>query len=166
MIDLFLSTLTFLFSLQVTVLVEQMGDERFFVRDAACRSLVAMLRSDQGLWLLPKIEEAMRHRDREIAWRARWAVEEFYNVWPSTARRIPWLDMLPEKTLDRARILDEYLARARAEVGTSGPPEWYEYRHATVYYLRDQLRAGVPRSQVIQLLDEMIVNENRYLARP
>lgn len=165
MIDLVLSTLTFLYSLQVTVLVEQMGDERFLIRDAACRSLVAMLRTDPGVCLLPLIEEAMRHRDREVAWRARWAVEEFYNVWPSSARRIPWLDMLPEKTFDRARILDEYLARARADVGTFGPPEWFDYRQATVYYLRDQLRAGVPRSQVIQLLDEMIVNENRYLSR-
>lgn len=165
MTDLVTSTLALFLSLSTTILVEQMGDNRFAVREGASRSLSAVLQHDWGVVLLRAAEDATRHRDPEVARRAGTLVEEFLDIRPTAQTTVPWIDMLPEKIDDRQRILDEYLARARTEVGSHGPPEWHDYRLATVYFAQDRLRAGVPRSQLVFLLDEMADNEKRYLSR-
>jgi hypothetical protein len=151
--------------LHTLVLIEQLGDGRFIVREAATQTLVEMVRQDGAFILLPLLEQALRHPDLEVARRAGFVHEEYFNVWPPFADRIPWLDMLPETSADRQAVLDRYLPRARAVLGPGGAPEWAEYRLATAYYLHDCMRAGLSRSQAIRLLDQMYVNEQRYLAR-
>lgn len=160
-----LSLLLLLLSVHTAVRVEQMGDERFAVREAAFQSLLGQVRHDWGIVLLPVLEGACRHRDPEVARRARWAVEEFFNVRPTAWDAVPWIDMLPEKMEGRQAVMGYYLSRARSEVGTAGAPDWYDYRLATVHYVHDRLRAGTPRSQLVRLLDEMAANEERFLRR-
>jgi hypothetical protein len=163
--DAVLSTLALFLSLHVATLVERLGDERFEAREAASGALVRLLCLDQGVFWLPVVERAARHADPEVARRANLARDEFYNVGPSCGGRIPWLDMLPSGLPHRQQVLEHYLAVARAEVGPQPAPEWLDYRLATVYYVNDQLRAGVPRAQLVRLLDAMAANEQRFLLR-
>lgn len=145
--------------------IERMGDDRFLVREAASNALKEMVCQDCGILILPMLDQATRHGDPEIAKRAALVRSEFFNVRATSRPDMPWIDMLPSSMSDRHRLLSEYLFRAREEVGHHSSPDWYDYRLATVYLIHDQLRAGVPRSQVIDLLNQMVENQARYLSR-
>ncbi len=60
------------------------------------------------------------------------------------------------KTQDRARVVQEYLAVGSAVTkGAGGAPDWPQYRKATEYLARDLMRSGVPKAEVVALLDRM-----------
>ena len=146
-------------------LIEQMGDERFHAREAASAALVRLVRADDGHALLPRLHAATRHADPEVARRAECVVAEFYNLRPSRAPLVPWIDMLPAAVKDREALIREYCRRGHEAGCPANAPRWYNYRFATSLYVGDLLRAGTTRSKVQKLLDEMADAERQYKAK-
>ncbi len=163
-----LATLLFwetLFDAQAAALLGKLGDERFFVREAASAALVRLVRSDDGRAVLARVQGATHHPDPEVSRRAECVVAEFYNVRPSKAAQVPWIDMLPPTVKDRGVLISEYCRRSQEAGCPSNAPRWTNYRYATSLYVGDLLRSGQPRARVQLLLDEMAEVEQKYRAK-
>ena len=145
-----------------TLLIAQLGNEEYAVREAATAALVRLVQSDEGHLLVPRLEAATHHRDVELARRAEGVLAEFYNLRPSSYSVLPWIDMLPASMKDRETIIRTYRQRGQASGAVYDAPRWREYRFATGLYVGDLLRTGKPRSQVRKMLDEMVVTERQY----
>ncbi len=154
---------------EVAVLIEQLGDDRYPVRAQAQVRLEQLVTAEWGGLLLPPLEKARSHSDPEVVRRVVWVQETYYAVGPTTYPATPWLDMLPPEHPHRQAVLDQYLRMARQN-GCYSARDWPEYRQATWFYTRDLLRGGWSRTQVIRLLDDMAGREaewrTRQLGRP
>jgi hypothetical protein len=149
----------------VSILVENLGHDRYKVRQAAHTTLERALLSANGHRHREKLELAAKHSDCEIARRANMILDSFYSVTPSNYAAIPWIDMLPETLAERKTVIDDFLGQARMEAGSSYASDWPEYRHATYLYSRNMLRQGCPREQIVQMLDVMANQEKDYRAK-
>ena len=149
-------------------LVADLGHPRYQVREdaaAAIRALAPMA--------VPKLEEARRHQDPEIAHRADRLLVDYYSaradflaprILPTDYPCLPWLDMLPSDYPGREVVIRTYLEQVRME-STVAPSSWSNYRQATRYFVRDQLVAGRSPGEVIQVLDQMVTQEKAWLDR-
>jgi len=149
----------------VSILIKNLGHDRYKVRQAAQESLERLLLAPGGHRHREKVEQATRHPDCEIARRASMTLYAFYSVSPSNYAAIPWIDMLPDSFSDRKSIIDDYLSQARMEAGSSYASDWPEYRHATYLYVLTMLRQGYPRDQVVKMLNLMAEQEREYRAK-
>jgi hypothetical protein len=151
-----------LFDQQASFFIEQLGSERFAVREAASAMLVRMVRSDGGQALRTRLEAATHSSDPETARRAEGVLAEFYNVKPSSYSLFPWIDMLPATVHNREAIIEQYRQRCRGTSYAIDTPRWQDFRFATALYVEDLLRSGWPRSAVQNLLDDMAKAERQY----
>jgi hypothetical protein len=159
---LVLSWFMYLDDASIDQMIERLGDARYAVRVSAQRTLQEVLLSEYGHLYRPKIEEATRHPDLEIARRASAILASYYDLRPGGYPVLPWIDMLPQGQPERQWTIDQCLSRVRPP-GTWGyGSDWPEYRLATGVLTQRLLGEGYPRHCVRQLLDDMVNQERQY----
>lgn len=150
-------------------LVADLGHPRYQKREeaaAAIRTLAPMA--------VPKLEEARRHPDPEIAHRADRLLAEYYSaradylaprLRPTDYPCLPWLDMLPSDYPAREVIIRTYLEQVRNDAPGDSTAGWSNYRRATLFFVRDQLSSGRSPTEVVQVLDQMVTQEKSWIDR-
>jgi hypothetical protein len=123
---------------------------------------------------VPQLEQARRHADPEIAFRADRLLTEYFSaradflaprILPTEYAALPWLDMLPADYPGRDTIIRGYLEQARMEQPGPNAGGWSNYRRATLFFVRDQLAEGRSPGEVIQVLDLMVTQEKAWIDR-
>lgn len=150
----------------IAELVNDLGHEDFYRREAATQALAAL-----GPLSFPFLDAALDCPDAEIAVRARrllldaWLRCSDPLVMPTSYPRLPCLDALPEDYPERPLVIDAYLRLARLRIIATGNPEWPDYREATRLWVRDQVIGGHRSASLRQLLDRMADKEQTWLRR-
>lgn len=96
-----------------------------------------------------------------------WAAALAPKLRPAGYPWTPWIDGLPAGYAERTELIAYYLRMVDANFPEpmGGPPEWPRYRQATVYWLQDRLRAGVPLAELQALLEAMADYEKRWIVQ-
>src|SRR5438309_2257754 len=77
---------------RIAVLVEQLGDGHYRVREEATLALEQSMRK-----AFPQLQRAVQYPDPEVACRARRLLEGYFaRLLPSDYPRVPWIDQLPK----------------------------------------------------------------------
>lgn len=104
------------------------------------------------------------------------------SILPAKYDKLPWIDMLspnhwnclkdmmapevvPVNGMSDARAVSDYylsLAYAVHPKVMEGGYDWPRYRLATYLYVKDLVKAGVPREQIVRMLDAMVPLEWKW----
>lgn len=143
---------------EVTNLIKQLDNDSFRVREAASAKLLKM--DERPIRFLRIAAE--KGVSAEVRLRARRIVDHYENVKPSKYNKLPWIDHLPKDFPDRAGVIKRHLEVYSAEV-LYDYSEWRALRWATRQLCRDLFKRGWDRRHVIELLDKMSSNEQKWL---
>jgi hypothetical protein len=150
------------------IFISQLGSPSFHKRELAMQALNQM-----APLIVPYLEAAHAHPDPEVARRVHLVLASYYEkaadhllkeAKPTSWPRMPWIDMLPKDYPDRADVIEYFVALARDKIGRKGPPDWEDYRLATELLMHDLLRRRHTLKQVVELLDRMAAQEQKWIA--
>jgi hypothetical protein len=136
---------------------------------------IAEARLGRALPLAPgvAVAAAETHPDREVRERAGKVVRAWggappqgqaEQARPTTWPRMVWIDMMPANFPGRWEMVSELLAEARRQ-GTrdTGPPEWEDYRAATILLCERLYAEGWSEQRVTEFLNEMGQIEQQWI---
>lgn len=133
----------------VAGLIQQLGSPQYQARERAFRLLQAEVHRQD-------VFEQLRgpFPDPEVDARAAQLREQYVRrIKPTNLPTLPWIDMLPPTGHPKAQqIVSEYLARSG---GHGRAPLWTGDQEATGMWVRDLVNQGVPRDQILAVLDAM-----------
>lgn len=135
-----------------------LGADSWRDREAATLRLIRA-----GLPAIPAVEWlAEASPSPEVRGRCGQVVTHFYHVTPSDGGVLPWL-CDGSKYSDRSDRCKELLRRAVLELQPENhDPDYGSERHATYLWVREELRRGVPRADVVRSLDAMRALEREW----
>lgn len=152
-------------SVLVVMLISQLGDSSFRVREAASVRLTNL----GPAALIPLQVAKISHDDPEVRSRARAILEDERASYRTTERcRTPMIDCLPEDYPDRQMIIQESLKAVRGDTTwdyDSDLGDWPSYRFATEYFIDRLIANGKSKKEIISLLDRMAVQETAFWKR-
>jgi hypothetical protein len=153
------------------VLLLQLGDPDFHKREQAHLALEAL-----APVTLQQLTWGAKHRDLEIARRCQIIVDRQYRriaplvarkIRPTSYPRVPWISELPQDWPQRFQIGDSYHQRAldHPQGPRPGPPDYNDYRFATVLMMEDLIciEKWTPE-KLTKLLDQMVIGEKQWIA--
>lgn len=108
-----------------------------------------------GLPVIPAVEFlAETSPSPEVRGRCRQIEAAFYHITPSDGGLMPWLCDGPSYAENSQRCRD-LIRDCREDTLGDDPNDWAYERDATVFWVREELRRGVPRAEVVRHLDRM-----------
>ena len=138
--------------------VERLGDNDFFVREAAERHLDCEWVGEIQLF---RLNAARQSPDPEIRRRATRVLERHGEVYPTCGKKLPWISGTPGGY--DAPVVQQYLRLTRwVHWEDPHPQDWPGWRWATRLYTRDLMALGWSRARVQILLDEMQAREREW----
>lgn len=153
-------------SAYVLLLIAQLGDDSFLIRQNASARLADLGRPAHRLLMVAKITSD----DPEVRYRAGGILEDWRSSYRPTKKGVltPWLDSLPDDYPDKQAIVSRLVREARGGVDWSGydydseVQDWPVYRTATDLFVDHLIAAGKSKKDIIRLLDLMAEREARY----
>ena len=151
-------------------IIKNLGSESFSVREDAYKLLGSKI-NNSGI--TEDVRRHMPHDDPEVQFHLRRFLEDYWNIMPSNYYRLPFIDSLPMDYKGRSDIISDNLRKSNSLChdmpGFVSPPDnedgqlsdWPKYRAATRFWTTEMLDGGMPRQEIIKLLNTMAEREMR-----
>lgn len=126
--------------------------------------------------MVPELQELVIE-DPEVRRRVEWVIADYYSVWPTNSRTMPRLDVIKDsgklsfKEIGLATKVFRHVWVPNADEPNWGYSEEYiqeqkdmantEYRQQTLEFVDELIKANIPRSRIIYLLDIGITQDKK-----
>jgi hypothetical protein len=151
----------------MAALIDGMDDDVFAVRQERHRQVASMLPIGIGLVRM----SSAHHESLEVQRRCQdilvhWNSKQIAALFPTKHQRWPWIDSLPPDFPDRQAIISRWTGVAHGYLPHgSWRSLWPDFSEATLLFVMDLQEQGWQKSQITELLDQMIAGDEKQMSR-